>query len=172
MLKIYGAILCIFGCSGFGILKIAGWKRDKEHIVNWILLFQKIRSRILYQKETLEEGCIHVGRNENDSRGSVLLRIGMRARGERQMEFSGIWKEEMEQWCAENLGQEAAKEMLLQFPDYVKEADEQLQTELFSFYIEELRKEKEKMEHWIAEKQKPVISIALITGVMIAILLI
>ena len=55
MLKISGAILCILGCSGFGILKIAGWKKDLAHLQNWLLLFQRIKSRILYQKEALEE---------------------------------------------------------------------------------------------------------------------
>lgn len=172
MLKISGAILCILGCSGFGILKIAGWKKDLAHLQNWLLLFQRIKSRILYQKEALEESCIWIGEKEEEKMGRVLWKIGMRARAERHIEFAEIWKEELDEWCKQNIQQNAIKEILLQFPEYVKEADEQLQTDLFSFYIEELQKQKEKIEQQIQEKQKPVMAVSLIGGVMISILLI
>ena len=172
MLKISGAILCVLGCSGFGFLKIAGWKKDLTHLQNWLILFQRLKSRILYQKEALEESCIWIGEKEEEKMGGVLWKIGMRAREERHLEFAGIWKEELDEWCKRNIQQNAIKEILLQFPEYVKEADEQLQTELFSFYIEELQKEKEKIEQQILEKQKPVMAVSLIGGVMISILLI
>lgn len=172
MLKISGAILCILGCSGFGILKISGWKKDLMHLQNWILLFQRIKSRIFYHKETLEESCIWIGEKEGEKNGKVLWRIGIRAREERHKEFSGIWKEELDEWCGQNLQQNSIKELLIQFPDYVKEADEQLQLNLFSFYIEELQKEKGKLEGQIQEKQKPVMAVSLVGGIMISILLI
>ena len=172
MLKISGAILCILGCSGFGILKIAGWKKDLAHLQNWLLLFQRIKSRILYQKEALEESCIWIGEKQEDKIGVLLWKIGMRAREERYKEFAGIWIEEVDAWCRKNVQNKNIRELLLQFPGYVKEADEQLQTELFSFYIEELQKEKEKIEQQILEKQKPVMAVSLIGGVMISILLI
>ncbi len=171
MLKISGAILCVLGCSGFGILKISGWKKDLVHLQNWILLFQRLRSRIFYQKETLEESCIWLGEKEEQN-AKVLWQIGMRARAERHKEFSSIWKEELDEWCRKNLQQDSIKEVLVQFPEYVKEADEQLQMNLFSFYIEELQKEKEKIEHQIQEKQKPIMAVSLVSGVMISILLI
>lgn len=172
MLKISGAILCVLGCFGFGILKINGWKKDLVHLQNWILLFQRIKSRIFYQKETLEESCIWIGEKEEEKNGKLLRRIGIRAREERHKEFSIIWKEELDEWCKHNLQQSAVKEILLQFPEYVKEADEQLQMNLFSFYIEELHKEKGKIEQQIQEKQKPVMAVSLASGIMISILLI
>lgn len=172
MLKISGAFLCIIGFFGFGLLKISGWRRDLRHLQNWILLFQRLQSRIVYQKETLEESCRWIGEKEEETYGRILRQIGDRARGERHKEFSGIWKEELDEWCRQNLQQNSIKEILLQFPEYVKEADEQLQMNLFSFYIEELQKEKEKLECQIQEKQKPVMAVSLVGGVMISILLI
>lgn len=172
MLKISGAILCILGCSGFGILKIDGWKKDLEQIQNWLLLFQRIRSRILYQKEALEESCIWIGEKQEDKTGNLLLQIGLRARKERHKEFAGIWSEEVEIWCRQNVQNRNIRKLLVEFPGYVKEADEQLQLELFSFYIEELQKEKEKIANQIREKQKPVMAVSLIGGMMISILLI
>lgn len=172
MLKISGAILCILGCSGFGILKIYDWKKDLGHLQSWLILFQRIKSRIFYQKETLEESCIWIGEKEDGKNGMLFLQVGMRARAERHKEFSVIWKEELDKWCKHNIQQKAIREILLQFPEYVKEADEQLQIDLFSLYIEELEREKEKIEHQIQEKQKPVMALGMALGVMISILLI
>ena len=170
MLKISGAILCVLGCYGFGFLKIYGWKKDLEHIQNWLLLFQRIKSRIFYQKEPLEESCIWIGEKEENM--ALLLQIGMRARAQRHKEFAVIWKEELSEWCKQNIQEKSIREILLQFPDYIKEADEQLQVGLFSFYIEELQSEKEKIRHRIQEKEKTVMAVSLTLGVMISILLI
>lgn len=172
MLKITGVILCVLGCSGFGALKIAGWKNDFLQLQNWILIFQKMKSRILYHKETLEEDCIWMGEKEENSYGKVLGKIGMRAREERHKEFYSIWKEEMTDWCGRYIQQKQIRRLLLQFPEYAKEADEELQMNLFTFYIEELQKEKEKIKQQIQEKQKPVMALSFLGGIMISILLI
>lgn len=172
MLKISGAILCLLGCTGFGTLKIMGWRRDVEHLTHWIFLFQKITSHILYQKETLEESCYRVGQKDRTFPATVLKKIGSRARKEREKEFVQIWKEEMEAWCKENLGNKEITKQLLLFPEYVKEADEQLQTDFMVLYMEELQKEKREMEQRIKEKQKPVMAVSLVAGAMISILLI
>lgn len=172
MLKISGVILCLLGCTGFGILKIMGWRRDVEHLTHWILLFQKIASHIQYQKETLEESCFRVGQKDRTFPATVLKNIGLRARKERENEFVQIWKEEMDAWCKENLGNKAIEKHLLLFPEYVKEADEQLQTDFLVLYMEELQKEKREMEQRIKEKQKPVMAVSLVVGAMISILLI
>ena len=63
------------------------------------------------------------------------------------------------------------QEILLQFPEYAKEADEELQMNLFSFYLEELNREKVLLERQIQEKQKPVMAVSLIGGIMVSILL-
>ncbi len=171
MLKISGAFLCIVGCLGFGVLKISGWKRDLQHLQQFILLFQRIKSRIFYQKETLEESCCYLGEKAEGEYGNVLKLIGERARYERQKEFSAIWKDEMKLWCDKNLQHNSVKEILMAFPEYVMEADEELQMNLFSFYIEEINREKVQLEHQIQEKQKPIMAVSLAGGVVISILL-
>ncbi len=125
MLKISGVILCIAGCAGYGLLQVAGWKQALKELNQWILVFQKIRSRILYQKETLEESCLYLGEKEDN-----------------------------------------------EFPEYAKEADEELQINLFAVFAEDLYREKEIMEKEIQEKQKPVIAVSFIGGIMISILLV
>ena len=120
----------------------------------------------------MEESCIWLGEKEEEKNGLVLYQIGMRARAERHKEFAAIWKEEVSEWCRQNMQEKSIREILLQFPDYVKEADEQLQVDLFSYYIEELQREKEKIRRRIQEKEKTVMAVSLALGVMISILLI
>lgn len=172
MLKITGALLCVVGSAGFGFIKIRGWKQALEEIKIWIVLFQRVKSCILYQKETLEGSCSFVGEREASLQGAVLQRIGQRAGEERNNEFSTIWFEEMELWCKKATLPDGVQQLLLQFPEYIREADEMLQINLFSLYMEELRQEKTELEKRIKEQQKPVMAISLVVGMMLSILLV
>lgn len=172
MLKISGAILCIVGCAGYGFFQVTGWKKELAQIAQWIFVLQKIKSRIFYQKETLEESCIWIGERDGGICGPVLCEIGKRARRERTTEFSFIWKEEMKVWCIQNGLHKSVADLLQQFPEYVREADEELQMNLFSLYLEELNREKALLEKQIQEKQKPVLAVSLLGGMMISILLV
>lgn len=171
MLKMTGVILCITGSAGYGWLKINSWKTALREIKIWMLIFQKIKSRLLYQKETLEGGCIWIGERETSEQGRVLKKIGKRAREERQKEFSVIWREEMELWCKKTSLPHKMQTLLLQFPEYMQEADEQLQLNLFSTYMEEVHQEEILLEQQIREQQKPVMAVSLVVGMMLSILL-
>ena len=136
------------------------------------MLFWKIKSCLLYQKETLEGSCSRIGEKESLKQGRVLEKIGKRAREERQSEFGMIWKEEVELWCKETSMTERLAQLLLQFPEYMQEADEQLQLNLFSVYMEELQNEERLFEQKIREQQKPVMAMSLVVGLMLSILLV
>lgn len=172
MLKIAGFILCVTGSTGYGWVQIKNWKRILYEIKIWITLFQKIKSCLLYQKETLESGCIRIGEKEDSGQGRILLNIGRRACEERQREFSLIWQEEIGTWCKKNGIPEKTGQLLMQFPEYMKEADEQLQMELFSIYMEEMHTEEKNMEQKLREQQKPVMAVSLVVGLMLSILLV
>ena len=172
MLKITGALLCILGSAGYGFIKIRGWKQALEEIKIWIFLLQKVKSSILYQKETLESGCSFVGEKDKSLQGEVLQRIGQRTREERHNEFSVIWLDEMEKWCKKTTLPATVQQLLLQFPQYIREADEALQVNLFALYMEELQQEQTEMEQRIKEQQKPVMAISLVVGMMLSILLV
>ena len=172
MLKITGVILCVAGSAGYGWVQIQNWKRILHEIKIWVMLFQKIKSCFLYQKETLENGCIRIGEKEDSGQGSVLVSIGKRACKERQKEFCSIWQEEIGIWCKRNGMPPKTEQLLMQFPEYMKDADEQLQMELFSIYIEEMHAEEKLMEQRIREQQKPVMAVSLVVGLMLSILLV
>ena len=172
MLKIAGVILCIAGSTGYGWVKISGWKNGLLEMKIWLLLFQKIKRCVLYQKETLEGSCIWIGEKEDSLQAKQLKEIGCRARRERNYEFSFLWYEEMGIWCKKTAMPEKAKGLLLQFPDYIKEADEHLQIQLFTVYMEEWKREQHELEQRIKEQQKPVMAISLVVGMMLSILLV
>lgn len=172
MLKIAGIVFCVAGSAGYGWLKVNGWKTSLHEIKTWMVLFQKIKSCLLYQKETLESGCLRIGEKETSKQGSVLAKIGKRAGEERQIEFLVIWREEMELWCKEVALPERIQQILLRFPEYMQEADEQLQMNLFSVYMEELHREEVLLEQQIKEQQKPVMAVSLVAGMMLSILLV
>ena len=67
---------------------------------------------------------------------------------------------------------ERLAQLLLQFPEYMQEADEQLQLNLFSVYMEELQNEERLFEQKIREQQKPVMAMSLVVGLMLSILLV
>ena len=75
-------------------------------------------------------------------------------------------------WCKRNDMPQKAGKLLMQFPEYMKDADEQLQMELFSIYIEEMHTEEKLMEQKIREQQKPVMAVSLVVGLMLSILLV
>ena len=60
----------------------------------------------------------------------------------------------------------------VEFPEYMKEADEQLQLDLFSVYMEEIQQEQKLLEQKIREQQKPVMAVSLVVGLMLSILLV
>ena len=172
MLKIAGVILCVAGSAGYGWAQVISWKKGLNEIKIWIVLFSKIKSCLLYRKETLETGCVRIGEQEEVNQGRLLLKIGQRAEREREKEFGMIWGEEIRLWCKMRKLSGNMEQLLLRFPEYMKEADEQLQMELFSVYMKEMEHEQRLLEQKIREQQKPLMAVSLVVGLMLSILLV
>jgi len=171
MLKITGAILCIAGCTGYGMLKISTWNRAITELQQWILLFQKVKSRIYYQREIIEEICIHMNQDIYGIGGKYAALIGELSYRERAKGFAEIWKEQMMQWKKESNIPIDTKKMILHFPEYIGEQDYELQISVLELFIGNLIKEKDTLEKRVHEKKKPVMAISIVGGMVISILL-
>ena len=171
MLKITGAILRVFGCAGYGMLKIAGWNKALLELQQWILLFDKMKSYICYQRDGLEEICIRMNRDIYGIGGAYVYRIGEMAFEMRSKGFSEIWNSQMELWKNESTLPAGIKELICHFPEYIGEQDYELQISILELFISNLIKEKDTLEKQICEKKKPVMTISLISGMVISILL-
>ncbi|MBQ3602038.1 MAG: stage III sporulation protein AB, partial [Lachnospiraceae bacterium] len=119
MLKIAGVILCTIGCAGYGFSKITGWKKELEEINLWILVFQKIKSRILYQREPLGEICLQMEEEGLGVCGKMTGRVGRLSTQKRSVEFADIWRSEIKNMEKESFLSGKKKELLYKFPDYV-----------------------------------------------------
>ncbi len=172
MLKMTGVILCIAGCAGYGFSRIISWKKELEEVYLWILLFQKVKSKILYQRKPLEEICIEMEQENLGICGKMAARVGVQSKQNRLVEFADIWREELEKMEKESFLVGKKRELLYKFPDFVDGQDCSLQENLFSFYMEEWVVEKQKLEELIQEKQKPVLAVSFIGGLIISILLV
>ena len=51
MLKITGVIFCVAGCCGYGLVKISSWNRALQEMNQWIVLLEKMKSHICYQRD-------------------------------------------------------------------------------------------------------------------------
>jgi len=170
MLKITGVILCISGCAGYGMLKIAGWNKVLLELEQWILLFEKMKSLIYYQRDGLEEICVHMNQDIYGIGGMYVSKAGENALKKRNRGFEEIWKEEISQWKKESSVPLKFKNMIYEFPEYMGEHDYELQIGILELFISNLIREKETMENQLCEKKKPVMAISLISGMVISIL--
>jgi len=171
MLKITGVILCVAGCSGYGVLKIANWKKALLELEQWILLFRKMKSHIYYQKDRLEEICVQLNQDIYGLGGYYAAKAGESALEKRTEGFAEIWREQMEVWKIESVLPTKIKELIFHFSDYSKEADYELQMSFLDMFISSLEREKSILENQLQEKRKPVMTMSVAGGLVIAILL-
>lgn len=171
MLKITGVILCITGCAGYGMLRIAGWNRALSELEQWILLFEKMKSHIYYQRDRLEEICVQFNQEIYGIGGWYVSRVGEIALEKRTAGFSEIWCKQMELWKKESVLPSKIKELIFHFSDYTGEQDYELQMNFLDMFISNLEKEKSILENQIKEKKKPVMTISVVSGLVISILL-
>ena len=171
MLKITGVIFCITGCCGYGILKIASWNLALKEINQWILLFEKMKSHIRYQRDPLKDICCLMTQDIYGMGGQYVANVGKRARRQRELGFNEIWEEEMNRWKKESMLPKEIKELIIRFTDYTGEQDYELQMNFLDLFISNLMREKNAMEKQIQEKKKPVIAISLSGGLMVSLLL-
>ena len=171
MLKITGVIFCIAGCCGYGLLKISSWNLALKEINQWILLFEKMKSHIRYQRDPLEDICCLMRQDIYGIGGIYVANAGQKAKIQRELGFERIWKEEMNQWKKESLLSKEIKGLIIHFTDYTGEQDYELQMNFLDLFISNLIRERNVMEMQIQEKKKPVMAISLSGGIMVSLLL-
>lgn len=171
MLKITGVIFCVTGCCGYGLLKIASWNLALKEINQWILLFEKMKSHIRYQRDPLEDICCLMRQDIYGIGGAYVANAGEKAKKQRGSGFEAIWKQEMNQWKKESMLSKEIKELIIRFTDYTGEQDYELQMNFLDLFISNLVREKNAMEKQIQEKKKPVMAISLSGGIMVSLIL-
>ncbi len=172
MLKITGVILCVLGCTGYGVLKISGWKKALEEFEQWVLLFEKMKSHIYYQRDAIAEVCCRMEQNIYGLGGRYVAKVGDDLQNDRTKSFFEAWNEHMNRWDKLSYLPNEIRLMIRDFPNYIGEQNYEQQISYLEFYLDRLRNEKKVFEKQVREKQKPVMTISFVSGMAIAILLI
>lgn len=171
MLKITGVIFCVAGCCGYGLVKISSWNRALQEMNQWIVLLEKMKSHICYQRDTWEDICCLMNRDIYGLAGKYTALVGKNCRSQRGKTFCEVWKEEMNKWKRESLLSKEIKELICRFPDYTGEQDYELQMNYLDLFISTMIREREHMEKQIREKKKPVMAVSLSGGILVSLLL-
>lgn len=172
MLKITGVILCVAGCTGYGLIKISNWKGAIEEMEQWILLLERMKGYIQYRKDVIAEVCCQMDPNMYGLAGVYVTEVGNEAKENRKLSFSKIWREKMGKWSERSNLPASGKQMILNFPNYVGEQNHEQQIKDMEFFLEKIRKEKYVFEKQVEDKRRPLMAVSLIIGMVISILLI
>lgn len=171
MFKIIGVMLCVAGSAGYGIAKVSDWNLAIKELEQWILLFEKMKSQIYYRRDIITDIFCKMDEEIYGLCGKYVAAVGRKLRDNRSKEVAQIWKEGMLEWERNSFLPREVKKVLMHFPEYMGGQDYEQQINYLEFYLDRLRKEKERLEKELTNKKKPVMAISLVGGLTISVLL-
>lgn len=171
MYKIAGVLCILTGCIGWGSGKIM---QEKERIRHLRLLFQllgQMRSEISYGKHTLPEVCLILAQLNDGCYKICFQRIYEKTQMERTAAFPEVWEEEMKV-CLERLPlREDERRTVEELPKTLNFREEGGQAgrigQAESFLEGRYRQAEEACEN----RSKMIRSVSILTGLLLAILL-
>lgn len=172
MLKIAGVILCVAGSTGYGIMKISGWKQAIKELEEWILLFENMKSHIQYRRDIISEVFCRMNKDIYGIAGKYVAAVGQGMHADRTKNLIQEWEGQMLQWKQISILPAEVKNSIIVFPEYIGEQDCEQQMYRLDFYLQRLYAEKGKMEKELNSKKKPVMAISMVGGITVSILLI
>lgn len=171
MFKIAGVILCIAGSTGYGLAKITGWNSAIKEFEQWILIFEKMKSQILYRREIITDIFCKMDEEIYGICGKYVSAVGHNMKNDRSKEVAQAWRDGMMEWKKNSSLPLEVRKLLMHFPEYIGEQDCEQQIKHLEFYLQRIQKEKEKLERELGNKKKPVMAISLVSGITVSILL-
>lgn len=171
MYKAVGFLCIVAGCAGWGN-SLA--EKEKERVLHLRTLFHllgQMRSEISYGKHTMPEICLQLAETSNGCYSKCFERIYEWTAGERGKDFSMVWKEEMEK-CLKPLPlredeKRTVAELIksLHFQEESGQAGRVGQAEAF------LEGRYRQAEGTWENRSKMIHSVSILTGLLLAILL-
>lgn len=171
MLKMIGAFLLTGGCIGYGLSLNITMRRAEAEMKEFIYIFQMMKSDISYRKETLPQACCHTGKKVGKKIGEFLLKAAMKTEQEREHSFAYHWKREGEQYFKDSVLPKAEQKLILNFPEYTGFSDEQMQITVLEEFISELSDKRADMDICMKDRQRVVMGLSTVSGLVLTILL-
>ena len=171
MYRLAGILFILAGCVGWGNGKI-GQERDRiRHLHLLMQIFERMQSEIAYGKHTLPEICLLLTTIKEESYSACFRRIYERSTGEDGTGILQIWKEEFLD-CLDKLPlREEERETVLALPDYLCFQEGGRQADSIGQAGEFLSERCRQAEGTYENRSKMIRSVSILTGLLLAILL-
>ena len=171
MYRLAGILFILAGCIGWGNGKI-GQERDRiRHLRLLAQMFERMQSEIAYGKHTLPEICLLLTMVKEESYSACFRHIYERSTEGDGTGIPQIWKEEF-QACLDKLPlQEEEKETVLNLPDHLCFQEGERQADRIGQAGEFLTERCRRAEGTYENRSKMIRSVSILTGLLLAILL-
>lgn len=171
MYKIAGVLFVLAGCIGWGNEKVG---QEKDRIRNLRILFHilgQMRSEISYGKHTLPEICLILAEKNDECYKMCFRRIYEHTQTENTVAFPEAWAMEMKS-CLEKLPLlEDERQSVVELPKTLNFQEESEQAGRIRQAEDFLESRYRQAEEAFANRSKMIRSISILTGLLLAILL-
>ncbi len=171
MIKLVGSLFLISGSVGYGVCMITSMKKQIQDLRDVNYFIKLLRSGISYRKETIAEACQSAGERLTGSIQNMALQIANRMREERHISFKRAWEIYANEYLNASAIHLNEKKLILKFPDYIGFSDENMQLNVIDDFLERLESEVESREKRIPEQKKVIMGVSIVSGLLLAILL-
>ncbi len=171
MYKLIGVVFILVGCVGWGSAK-AGQEKDRvRHLRTLFHILGQMRGEISYGKHTLPEICLLLAELNDECYHSCFTRIYERTREENGRDFPEVWEAEMCA-CLKDLPlREDERETVEKLPRTLSFQEESGQSGRIGQAEAFLEGRYRQAEETYENKSKMIRSVSILTGLLLAILL-
>lgn len=171
MYRLAGIFFILAGCIGWGNGKV-GQERDRiRHLRSLVQIFDRMQSEIAYGKHTLPEICLLLTTVREEHYSACFRRIYERSTEGDGTGIPRIWKEEFRD-CLDKLPlREEERETVLTLPDHLCFQEGERQADRIGQAGEFLAERCRLAEGTYENRSKMIRSVSILTGLLLAILL-
>ncbi len=171
MYKIAGVLCILAGCAGWGSAKIRQERERIRHLRVLCHILGQMRSEISYGKHTLPEICLILSELNDECYRMCFRRIYERTQMESAAAFPEVWEEEMKS-CLEKLPlREDERQTAEELPKILSLREESGQAGRIGQAEAFLEGRYGQAEEACENRSKMIRSVSILTGLLLAILL-
>lgn len=175
MINIVGALMCIIGAGGYGISYVITKRREVSSLQIFYRSFLRMKNMLTIDRDFIGEAFLKLGQDarlQNTKIQSFFLKIGQDSENQREIEFSDLWRNEVEKQWLHSTAEKELYDLLYSFPTYIENCDLDSLEQSFSYF---LRQWEDLLTNYKCEQRKNeklVFTVCLFAGLMLSILMI
>lgn len=175
MLRMLAGLLCAVGCCGYGISWIYSYRKEIRNCNQFQIVFLKLKNRLLIERDILAMACLKIAKEDQQS-GELIkeffLKVGSDSIKNTSIEFSDIWKNEVEKQWKTGIKNKELYQLLYTFPEYMNHCDLDTLKICYEHFLTQWETNLNRCLTDQRKNEKLVFTISLFVGLIITILLI